>query len=706
MANASIPTDMEAMRAGGSSRGAPAPTMVLVKGPPGSGKSTVVPFVLAAQADRPAMVAVPTRAAAVSLAWYVGQRTRDGVYALPPDLHPDVYAFAGGREIVLRGRVGYAVRGAHTLPYGMLDVHVAYVTTGILIQYMISQGLSGIYPIIDEVHLRTMEGDLAFALILRAGVPFAVMSATMEQVEGRLTRLARRFGYEVVEIELPVPQYSIRILEWPVRFATRVDQPAQVVLRALRRYRHLKFQGTTLEIREGEIRVAHRGTPLHALIFMPGVREIEAVVEALRGEFRNEVLPLFGAMAVGEQEATVEKAADRSATRIFVSTELAGVSLTMNAGLVLDLGLVRRSEADARGFVRLPVVPISRAEAAQRAGRAGRTAPGICIRCFRMEELREIARPPETLRASPERIVLVGAALGLSVRDLPLPDPPAREAVEEAARLLRRLGALDGHGRITPRGFQILELGLPARLAIPLLVAREVGEAEDLLEGLLAAISLLAVGRPWRLPGYGPPPGRQGDLNAAMAALIRYMQRCAQDPSGAAEEARAGGFADRVLDEAANIYLPDLRARMEMPPPARIPDGFPDERHLAGYLAAGFPDMVGLVDWRRRLLETPDVSCWIGRDSGFWRAYEEERPPLAIALAGTFSAQGVRIATAVVPVTAEDLVRAGVARIRDRRRVQRRGHVHEEALLLWRGLERTMAVRLIVEPEGTASAPG
>lgn len=679
--------------------------MVLVKGPPGSGKSTVVPFVLAAQMDRPAMVAVPTRAAAISLAWYVSQRTRDGVYALPPDLHPDVYAFAGGREIVLRGRVGYAVRGAHTLPYGMLDVHVAYVTTGILIQYIISQGLSGILPIVDEIHLRTMEGDLAFALILRAGVPFAVMSATMEQVEGRLIRLARRFGYEVVEIELPAPQYPVRILEEPVRFATRADRPAQVVLKALRRYRHLKFQGTTVQVGEGEIRIEHLGAPLHALIFMPGVREIEDTVEALRGEFRNEVLPLFGAMAVGEQEAVVEKAADRSATRIFVSTELAGVSLTMNAGLVLDLGLVRRSEADARGFVRLPVVPISRAEAAQRAGRAGRTAPGICIRCFRMAELREIARPPETLRASPERIVLVGAALGLSVRDLPLPDPPPREAVEEATRLLRRLGALDGHGRITPRGFQILELGLPARLAIPLLVAREAGEAEDLLDSLIAAIALLAVGRPWRLPGYGPPPGRQGDLNAAMAALIRYMQRAALDPSRAAEEARAQGFADRVLDEAANIYLPDLRARMRLlfaeeegPWDRTIPRAV-DERRLAGYLAAGFPDMVGLVDWKRRLLETPDVRCWIGRDSGFWRAYEEERPPLAIALAGTFSAEGIRIATAMVPVTAEDLVRVGVARIRDRRRVQERGHVHEEALLLWRGLERTMAVRLIVEPE-------
>lgn len=681
------------------------PTMYLVKGPPGSGKSTVVPFLLAAWEDKPAMVAVPTRAAAISLAWYVNHRTRDGVYELPPDLHPDVYAFAGGRQLILRGRVGYAVRGSHTLPYGMLDVHVAYVTTGILIQYILSQGLSGIFPIVDEIHLRQMEGDLAFALILKEGCPFAVMSATLERVEERIARLARRFGYEIVEIELPAPQYPIRIIEWPVRFPIRVDQPAQVVLKALRRYRHLRFQGTEVEVRGDEIRIAHLGIPLHALIFMPGVREIEATVEALRSEFRNEVIPLYGAMAVSEQEAVVEKAADRSETRIFVSTELAGVSLTMNAGLVLDLGLVRRSEADTRGFVRLPVVPISQAEAAQRAGRAGRTAPGICIRCFRMAELREVARPPETLRSSPERIVLVGAALGLSVRELPLPDPPSREAVEEATRLLRRLEALDPRGRITARGYQILELGLPARLAIPLLAAQAAGESEEILDSLIAAVSLLAVGRPWRLPGYGPPPNRQGDLNAAMAALIRYMQRYEQDPSAAAEEARTQGFADRVLDEAANIYLPDLRSRMRLLFAEEnggwnrsIPEQV-DERRLAGYLATGFPDMVGLVDWKRRTLETPDVLCWIGRDSGFWRAYEEERPPMAIALSGTFSAQGARIATAMIPVDPEDLIRLGVARVKERRTVRVRGHVHEEVLLLWRGVERTMAIRMIMEPE-------
>ncbi|MEM2002442.1 MAG: hypothetical protein QXT77_07350, partial [Candidatus Methanomethylicaceae archaeon] len=71
----------------------------------------------------------------------------------------------------------------------------------------------------------------------------------------------------------------------------------------------------------------------------------------------------------------------------------------------------------------------------------------------------------------------------------------------------------------------------------------------------------------------------------------------------------------------------------------------------------------------------------------------------AIALSGTFSAEGARIATAMVPVDPEDLIRIGVARVKERRTVRVRGHVHEEVLLLWRGVERTMAVHMIIEPE-------
>ncbi len=72
---------------------------------------------------------------------------------------------------------------------------------------------------------------------------------------------------------------------------------------------------------------------------------------------------------------------------------------------------------------------------------------------------------------------------------------------------------------------------------------------------------------------------------------------------------------------------------------------------------------------------------------------------MAIALSGTFSAEGVRIATAMVPVDPEDLIRLGIARVKDRRTIRLGNRVREEVLLLWRGVERTMAVRMLIEPE-------
>jgi hypothetical protein len=50
-------------------------------------------------------------------------------------------------------------------------------------------------------------------------------------------------------------------------------------------------------------------------------------------------------------------------------------------------------------------------------------------------------------------------------------------------------------------------------------------------------------------------------------------------------------------------------------------------------------------------------------------------------------------------VDPEDLIRLGVARVKERRTVRARGRTREEALLMWRGVERTMAVRLIMEAD-------
>lgn len=75
------------------------PTIILLEGAPGSGKSTVAPFWLARRTGRPVVVAVPTRIAAMALSGYVMRRTSEvggkQIYRLPPGLAPAVYALAG-----------------------------------------------------------------------------------------------------------------------------------------------------------------------------------------------------------------------------------------------------------------------------------------------------------------------------------------------------------------------------------------------------------------------------------------------------------------------------------------------------------------------------------------------------------------------------------------------------------------------------------
>ncbi|WP_426497511.1 ATP-dependent helicase HrpB [Streptomyces sp. D54] len=414
--------------------------------PPGTGKTTLVPLVLAGLTGegpvRRVVVAEPrriaARAAARRMAWLLGEQPG--------------------------GRIGFTVRGERVVGR---DTVVEVVTTGVLLQRLQrDQELAGVDAvIIDECHERHLDADTVAAFLLdvreaiRPDLRLVAASATTD-AEG----WARLLGDAPV-IEAQGVSYPVEVL-WapparPVKppHGMRVD-PALLthVAATVRR---------ALGEREGDV-----------LCFLPGVGEIGRVAGQLAG-VDAEVLQVHGRAPASVQDAVL--AGSSGGRRVVLATSVAESSLTVpGVRVVVDSGLAREPRTDhARGLSALTTVRASQAAGRQRAGRAGREAPGAVYRCWDQAEEGRLARFP-----SPEIKVADLAAFALQAAcwgdpdasSLALLDPPPAGAMGAAREVLEAIGAVDGEGRVTERGTRMSRLGLHPRLARALLDgAREIG---------------------------------------------------------------------------------------------------------------------------------------------------------------------------------------------------------------------------------------
>ncbi|MET9590302.1 ATP-dependent helicase HrpB [Streptomyces sp. NPDC006516] len=414
--------------------------------PPGTGKTTLVPLVLAGLTGggplRRVLVAEPrriaARAAARRMAWLLGE--------------------APG------GRVGFTVRGERVVgPDTMVEV----VTTGVLLQRLQrDQEQAGVdVVVIDECHERHLDADTAAAFLLdvretiRPELRLVAASATTD-AEG----WARLLGDAPV-VEAQGVSHPVEVV-WappagPVRppHGMRVDPAllthvAAVVRRALAE-------------RDGDV-----------LCFLPGVGEIGRVAGQLAG-VDAEVLQVHGRAPAAVQDAVL--AGSSKGRRVVLATSVAESSLTVpGVRVVVDAGLAREPRTDhARGLSALTTVRASRAAGRQRAGRAGREAPGAVYRCWEEAEDGRLAAFP-----SPEIKVADLAAFALQAAcwgdpgatGLALLDAPPAGAMGAAREVLEAVGAVDAAGHATSRGVRMSRLGLHPRLARALLDgAEEVG---------------------------------------------------------------------------------------------------------------------------------------------------------------------------------------------------------------------------------------
>ncbi|MDQ0030410.1 ATP-dependent helicase HrpB [Arthrobacter bambusae] len=601
---------------GGGTAGA-----AVVQAPPGTGKTTLVPPLLAnieaaavaGKKPRRVMVTQPRRVAARSAARRLA-------------------ALDGSR---LGERVGYTVRGESQAGPGTI---IEFVTPGILLRRLLADpGLETAGAVIlDEVHERGLETDLLLGMLievreLRDDLTFVAMSATLDapRFAGLIGGAAVGAGGDTKPdgggpapvVDCPSPLHPLTV-DWMPAAAPRLD--GRGVTRAF-----LDHVADTAAASYTETLATD--PDVDALVFVPGAWEVSYVAARLRARLAGrmpeaEVLELYGQASPAEQDRAVSGRAPGESARIIVSTALAESSLTVpGVRLVIDSGLSRELRRDAaRGMSGLVTVSCSRASADQRAGRAARQGPGRVVRCYEQKAYGAAPAHPTPEIAAAD---LTGAALVLACwgspggRGLALPDAPPQAAMADAIEVLRELGAIYPDGLATDVGKTLARIPADPRLARALLDgAAAVGHRT-------AAEAVALVAGEQRAPG--------ADLTRLLAALrtgqdhaarrwaadVRRMEAMARrEGSGVGTSLAAPADPGEAVGFVVALAFPDRVAR-------RVPGGGPERYLLTSGTRAGLPAGSPLTghEW----LAVAEVSRGDGRDAAGTGAVIRSAAPLA-----------------------------------------------------------------------------
>ena len=478
---------------------------VLLTAPTGAGKSTWLPLQLLRQGNISGRILLlePRRLAARNVA----QRLAELLGEQPGET------------------VGYRMRAQTCVgPHTRLEV----VTEGILTR-MIQQDpeLDGVgLVILDEFHERSLQADLALALLLdvqqglRDDLRLLVMSATLDN--SRLQAL------------LP---------DAPLIVSAGRMHPVERRYQALSA--HQRFD-EAVAVATAELLRSQSGS---LLLFLPGVGEIQRVQEQLASRVGPDVLlcPLYGALPLSEQRRAIlpPPAGQR---KVVLATNIAETSLTIEGiRLVVDSAQERVARFDPRtGLTRLITQRVSQASMTQRAGRAGRLEPGICLHLIAKEQAERAAAQsePEILQSDLSGLLMELLQWGCQQPEqLSWLDAPPAVNLAAARTLLTQLRALEGE-RLTPFGQKMAKLGNDPRLAAMLSSA---SDGDD----VATAAKLAAILEE-------PPRGGNADLRAAFsrqqpqwqqraAQLVRRLKRAAGEAdSNLIAPLLASAFADRI----------------------------------------------------------------------------------------------------------------------------------------------------------------
>ena len=498
---------------------------LVVQAPPGSGKTTIVPPVVAnalAEAGLHGKVIVtqPRRVAARAAARRLAQL----------DGSP------------LGGRAGFAVRGERKSSDA---TKVEFVTAGLMLRRLLAEpDLDGISAVvIDEVHERSIETDLLLAMVnqvsqLRDDLALVVMSATLQA--GELSELLSRSE--------PAPVISAETSQHEVTAVFDSFTGLRTTERGLKD-EYLKHVAQ-VAVKHAAAVNQNSAAAVDALVFVPGAREVDRVCSYLSAAGAS-AFALHSQISPAQQDAILSEPGPAVPPRIIVSTSIAESSLTVpRVHLVVDAGYSREPRRDeGRGFSGLVTVVASRAAATQRAGRAGRLGPGRVVRT--LDEKSFAAAPAHS---APEIRTgdLVSAVLDLAAWGTPrgegldMWEQPPAAALRNDEAVLASLEAVDAQGAITDLGARMARVPADPRVARALLDgaaqygARPAAEAVAVLSSSERSATADLVELQRALKSSSHPGHRAWKQEAARFEKLAAGQGTPAYPGAGASEVMAG----------------------------------------------------------------------------------------------------------------------------------------------------------------------
>ncbi|KAL3687732.1 hypothetical protein R1sor_014041 [Riccia sorocarpa] len=471
---------------------------LIVIGETGSGKTTQLPQFLhaAGYCKGGSMVGItqPRRVAAITVATRVAEEM--------------------GAQ--LSREVGYSIRFEDaTSP----QTRLKFMTDGMLLREALLDPLLRKYSIIilDEAHERTIHTDVLFGLLKGVQKRRREVRADVE-TDGRHEQVQMNGkpveNHKQLQFNLEVQGSNGSFKGKPLKPLKLVVMSATLDAQGFSEY----FNGAKavyIQGRQHPVQIMNTYTPeadymdaalittlqVHLeeapgdiLVFLTGQEEIENMERLLteRAGFLPEgtpkilIAPIYAALP-SEQQMRVFEPAPTGVRKVILATNIAETSLTIpGIRYVIDPGLVKAKVYDPRiGVESLAVVPISKAQAAQRSGRAGREGPGKCFRLYTVETFNKLEESmvPEIKRCNLANVVLQLKALGIDdVLGFDFMDKPSRAAIVKSLEHLYILGALTDEGKLSdPLGVQMARFPLEPVYAKAMLVSSSFRCSEEML---------------------------------------------------------------------------------------------------------------------------------------------------------------------------------------------------------------------------------